>query len=372
MKNFLKQYSHELIIYAVLWLIIFLIPIIDIYLKASSNNTFSFSWAIVGKAWLAMIPFFILFLIHNFGLLPYFLFRKKTTVYILSVLVTLVVFYKVEEYIHPFQRMKFPKTEQRDFPSKDFSRPFDKERGKPFRPDRMRPEFFIHPIVSHLILAVLMLGLNVAVKLFFKSKQDEEVLKELERHNLQQELEYLKYQINPHFFMNTLNNIHALVDIDAEKAKSTIIELSKMMRYVLYDGSNRTILLSKEIEFLNNYIELMRLRYTRKVTIDVNTPINIPDVRIPPLLFISFIENAFKHGVSYQADSFIKLSVELESDKIYFRCSNSNYSKRDKQHSGIGLENIRKRLKLLYNNDYTLSINEQPDTFNVLLIIPTV
>lgn len=370
MKNFLKQYSHELIIYAVLWLIIFLIPIIDIYLKASSNSSLSFSWSIVGKAWLAMIPFFILFLIHNYGLLPCFLFRKKTTVYILSVFVTLAVFYKVEEYTHPFQRMKFSKTEQHAFPPEDFPR--SDKRKRPFRPDRMRPEFIMHPIVSRLVLAILMLGVNVAVKLFFKSKQDEEVLKELERHNLQQELEYLKYQINPHFFMNTLNNIHALVDIDAEKAKSTIVELSKMMRYVLYEGSNRSILLSKEVEFLNNYIELMRLRYTDKVKIEVSIPENIPEIRIPPLLFISFIENAFKHGVSYQTDSFIKIAVEPENGNIMFRCSNSNFGRHDKQHSGIGLENIRKRLKLLYNNDYTLSIKEQSDTFNVLLIIPIV
>ena len=97
-----------------------------------------------------------------------------------------------------------------------------------------------------------MVGFNIAIKLFFKSFRDEEMLKELEHQRLQSELQYLKYQINPHFFMNTLNNIHALVDIDTGKAKSTIVELSKLMRYVLYEASNKTILLSREVHFLKN------------------------------------------------------------------------------------------------------------------------
>ena len=106
-----------------------------------------------------------------------------------------------------------------------------------------------------------MVGFNIAVKLFFKSFRDEEMLKELEHQRLQSELQYLKYQINPHFFMNTLNNIHALVDIDTGKAKSTIVELSKLMRYVLYEASNKTILLLREVQFLENYVTLMSLRY---------------------------------------------------------------------------------------------------------------
>jgi LytS/YehU family sensor histidine kinase len=109
--------------------------------------------------------------------------------------------------------------------------------------------FLSGPFYSHFILSILIVGFNIAVKLMFKSLRDEEMMKELERHNLQSELEYLKYQINPHFFMNTLNNIHALVDLDSEKAKTSILELSKMMRYVLYESSNKTVSLSREIKF---------------------------------------------------------------------------------------------------------------------------
>jgi LytS/YehU family sensor histidine kinase len=171
--------------------------------------------------------------------------------------------------------------------------------------------------------------------------------------------------------MNTLNNIHALVDIDAEKAKMTIVELSKMMRYVLYESSNKTILLSREIRFLNNYIGLMKLRYTEKVNIEVSMPVDFSDVQIPPLLFISFVENAFKHGVSYQSDSFIHVCMKLEGEQLLFQCSNSRSNKAD-EHGGIGLENIRKRLRLLFGESYVLSIDQLADSFNVLLIIPIV
>ena len=216
-----------------------------------------------------------------------------------------------------------------------------------------------------------MVGFNIAVKLFFKSFRDEEMLKELEHQRLQSELQYLKYQINPHFFMNTLNNIHALVDIDTGKAKSTIVELSKLMRYVLYEASNKTILLLREVQFLENYIAIMGLRYTDKVSIEMKFPIEVPEVQIPPLLFISFVENAFKHGVSYRNDSFVRVIVQQEEgNRLTFRCTNSNNGRADEQHHGIGLDNIRKRLRLLFGNDYTLSITQDKNKFDVLLIIP--
>ena len=166
--------------------------------------------------------------------------------------------------------------------------------------------------------------------------------------------------------MNTLNNIHALVDIDTGKAKSTIVELSKLMRYVLYEASNKTILLKREVQFLENYIAIMGLRYTDKVSIEMKFPIEVPEVQIPPLLFISFVENAFKHGVSYRNDSFVRVIVQQEEgNRLTFRCTNSNNGRADEQHHGIGLDNIRKRLRLLFGNDYTLSITQDKNKFDV-------
>lgn len=249
------------------------------------------------------------------------------------------------------------KRPQRGFPSQ-FNTP------KRFPGDIPMMTFF------QLVTAFLLIGFNIAIKLMFKSIRDEATLNELEHQRLQSELEYLKYQINPHFFMNTLNNIHALVDIDTDQAKTTLIELSKLMRYVLYEASNKTIRLSKEIQFLENYIALMRLRYTDKVNIQVEMPTEPPPLEIPPLLFISFIENAFKHGISYQQKSFVRISLKIQDQRLCFHCLNTSWGKSDDQHHGIGLENICKRLKLLFNDDYYLKIQEKENCFNVSLSIP--
>jgi|MGYP000076805008 LytS/YehU family sensor histidine kinase len=170
--------------------------------------------------------------------------------------------------------------------------------------------------------------------------------------------------------MNTLNNIHALVDIDTEKAKQTIVELSRLMRYVLYESNNRLISLSKELQFLNHYIELMRIRYTDKVRIDVSFPTDTGEVQVPPLLFVSFVENAFKHGVSYQHASFVSVCLQVVGEEIHFVCSNSNYYRSEDQHHGIGLDNIRKRLRLLFGERYKLSIDDTADCFDVQLLVP--
>jgi len=171
------------------------------------------------------------------------------------------------------------------------------------------------------------------------------------------------------FFMNTLNNIHALVDIDTEKAKETVIELSKIMRYVLYDADQPKVLLTKEILFLNNYIGLMRIRFTDKIDIQTLYPETIPEVKIPPLLLITLIENAFKHGVGLNNEAYIRTSLLIEDDKLNYTVENS-ISFEAPRPSGVGLENLRKRLSLLFESDYLLNTTRDPEKYKVQLIIP--
>ncbi len=392
MKRRDKNQLLEQLIYLVIWLIIFLAPVVGGWLMSYNSTEMTFSWRLVRSSWLTALPFFLLFVANNYLLAPRLLFRKKYWFYALSIVGVIALLFIVYPYLgghRPGNGMRPPQERFHrdappggmpgdfrpedipddfhsggmpgdDLPSPRDDRPFDGFKRGPFPV----------PMISRLAMAFLLVGFNIGVKLLFKSLRDEERLKELEHEHLQSELEYLKYQINPHFFMNTLNNIHALVDIDTEKAQKTILELSKMMRYVLYEASQRTISLSKEIQFLDNYIELMRLRYTEKVTIDVALPAGVPDVQIPPLLFISFVENAFKHGVSYQHESFVDISLKVVEGKLLFQCANSCFGKSDDQHHGIGLDNIRKRLRLLFGNEYTLSIDEEKERFEVLLIIP--
>jgi LytS/YehU family sensor histidine kinase len=236
------------------------------------------------------------------------------------------------------------------------------------------PAVFIgqHDIVAVVIL-VLMFGMNIGIKLFFKNRNDQKKLESLQKKNLEQQLEYLKYQINPHFFMNTLNNIHALVDIDPEKAKDTILELSKMMRFILYEGDKSGVPLSREFDFIRHYVALMQLRYTDKVDICTDLPNEAPDKTVPPLMLISFIENAFKHGISYQHQSYVHIKIAISdemSQQLIFTCSNSKAEKPNEEKGGVGLTNVKQRLRLLYDDRFTLRINNNPDSYNVELTIP--
>jgi len=221
-----------------------------------------------------------------------------------------------------------------------------------------------------IIVLLLMFGANLGIKGFFRSREDRKRLAALEKQNLEQQLEYLRYQINPHFFMNTLNNIHALVDIDPEKAKDTILELSKMMRFVLYEGNKQGVPLSSEFNFIRHYITLMQLRYTDRVRITVDLPQEVPDRQIPPLILITFIENAFKHGISYQNESFIEISGVVEDETLRFSCRNSKAEKPIEEKGGVGLDNVRKRLNLIYDKQYMLKIKSEPDIYTVELNIP--
>ena len=239
---------------------------------------------------------------------------------------------------------------------------------------RHTPPLFVgeHDVLSIVVL-LLMFGANLGTKYYFRSRSDQRKLEDLEKQNLEQQLEYLKYQINPHFFMNTLNNIHALVDIDPSKAQETIRELSKMMRFVLYEGDKSGVPLTKEFEFVRTYTKLMQLRYSDKVRITVDVPDEAPDVTIPPLMLISFIENAFKHGISYQHDSFIDIKLELTSSPAHyltFKCRNSKAEKPNQEKGGVGLANVKKRLDLLYDKNYTLDIKDEPDIYIVELKLP--
>lgn len=192
-----------------------------------------------------------------------------------------------------------------------------------------------------------------------------------EKENAESQLAFLRNQVSPHFFMNTLNNIHSLIDIEKEEAKETIIRLSKLMRHLLYDSEVEEIAIQKEIEFVRNYVDLMRLRYSEKVNINLDIQPDIPEKTIPPLLFTSFVENAFKHGISYQHDSYIFITFSHQNNKLLFRIENSNYKNEiDEGPSGIGIENARKRLDLLYGNLYSLKIEEKKLVYIVNLSIP--
>ena len=179
--------------------------------------------------------------------------------------------------------------------------------------------------------------------------------KEAEWQKTEAELKNLKNQINPHFLLNTLNNIYALTSFDKEKAQTAIQELSKMLRYMLYENQSEFVSLEKEADFIQNYISLMRLRQPKNVELMVDIEIKGHEKRqVAPLIFISLIENAFKHGVSPTLPSFIKISLKVEDDTIIFNESNTNFPKssEDKAPGGIGLQQVHSRLNFSYPDSH--------------------
>jgi hypothetical protein len=236
--------------------------------------------------------------------------------------------------------------------------------------------FFTHPKNVRIMLSLFVLVFNVCVRLFFFTIRRDESIKELEREKLRSELEYLKYQINPHFFMNSLNNIHALIDIDKDKAQTAVQELSGMMRYVLYEKSSIFVPLEKEISFIKDFIELMRLRYTDKLEVTTNFTSDTKGVNVPSLLFMQFVENAFKHGVTYAKKSFINISlfVDEAGGCVAFSCRISLPDTAKVAVStvsgGIGIENAKKRLGLLFGNKARLLISVSDGWYNVEMKIP--
>jgi two-component system, LytTR family, sensor kinase len=184
----------------------------------------------------------------------------------------------------------------------------------------------------------------------------------------------LKTQINPHFFFNTLNNIYSMAERNSDQTGKSILLLSNLMRYMLYDTNQGKILLTKEIKHLEEYIALQRLRIpaSEKIEISFNTSGNTQGVWIEPLIFLSFIENAFKHGISYNSKSFISISISVADSNLDFKVVNSkkaNGKQTETMHNGIGMANTHRRLQLLYPQSHKLSIRDDDEFYFVHLAI---
>lgn len=217
-------------------------------------------------------------------------------------------------------------------------------------------------LARDLINYVLMIGLVMALRLAEKLQSSEEALREAESARVQAELANLRSQINPHFLLNTLNNIYALTTIDTDKAQKTIKELSNLLRYILYDNMNDKVLVVKEVEFLKTYIELMSIRLPRKVLLNTEFRLSPNSTtQIAPLIFISLIENAFKHSIDANGEGFIEILFvdDVERGEVVLSIKNSNNAKRDEDKSGhgIGLGQVKRRLELLYKGQYVWEVS---------------
>lgn len=402
---------REYIVYLAIWVFLFLAPVV-VTLVLSRNRGTGFLWSELLWLWTALAVYLIVFLVHNFLLAPLLIYQRKKVAYGIGVLLLVMAYALYQCYLRP-SPMDEPRTHTEEKRKKPTSErpsagappqlPWDeaihrKDSRLPIATRPIKPNPFNH---SHepkkfgemlllfrpdnffpLLVVLLIVGLNCGIKLYFKLEDDAKALQEQAKKNLEIQLAYLKYQLNPHFFMNTLNNIHALVDIDSEKAKETIIDLSKLMRYMLYETDQLMVSLEREKKFMENYVKLTRLRYpSNKLHLEVQSEGNMKGIFVPPLLVISFFENAFKHGVGGTGQAYIKAKTEIQKDahgneRVVWTCQNSkpNVKAKSRTHlvseGGVGIANTRQRLDLIYGDDYTLVVDDQESEYTIIMNIP--
>ena len=210
-------------------------------------------------------------------------------------------------------------------------------------------------------MTALVLGISTSVSTIQIWQRDQQARQELEQDKVTSELSFLKAQINPHFFFNTLNNIYALTQVDADVAGKAIHQLSRMMRYLLYDTQQGNTMLSQEIDFVKDYISLMQLRLTDVVKVNFDVPSGLRDMPIAPMILVPFVENAFKHGVSATKQSHINITVRQDGSILHLDVENSIINDNSislDTNSGIGLVNTKRRLDLLYPGKHKLEISE--------------
>lgn len=225
---------------------------------------------------------------------------------------------------------------------------------------------FFSGFFMFLLLNCFVAAIAIGIRHFIRTRDIRQQLKDEKAKNTEAELAWLKNQINPHFLFNTLNNISSLTQIDPDAAQDAIAQLSDLLRYAMYETNKKTVPIQGEIEFMRNYISLMKLRCNEKT--EVNTTFDVQqNIEIAPLLFISLIENAFKHGVSSSRPSKIVISLTASENELVFTCDNTNYPKddADRSGSGIGLENTRRRLDLMYANQYEWQQSLENDIYHV-------
>jgi hypothetical protein len=359
-KNLFALFEPFIII--VFWILLFASPL---FLGDELD------WMHVFKIWKSFIPYLILFIINHFVLLPFVFFRNHVWIFILlNILTILIIAFGVSNFPGNNQQIneREMRHEQEFRPGRDFPPPHAMNRNmrRPGPPPKQLP-----PYLSFMIISVLIIGFDTGLKLSVKWVHSERQRIHAEKKNVESQLAFLRNQVSPHFFMNTLNNIHSLINFDAEEARESIIRLSKLMRHLLYDSEVEMIPIQKEFEFIRNYVDLMKLRYPEKVKIELHFDKNFTDCSIPPLLFTSFVENAFKYGVSYDQSSFININFSNKKGVLSFTISNSiAKNMENSEQGGIGIENSRRRLDLLYGDRFSLNISEEKELFTVNLNIP--
>jgi hypothetical protein len=223
--------------------------------------------------------------------------------------------------------------------------------------------YFLSTVFTSLVFLFLSAVLKFTVDWFLNERKQ----RDLENQRLSAELAFLKSQINPHFLFNSLNSIYSLAYQRSEMTPDAILKLAEIMRYMLYESNDNKVDLEKELQYLQSYIDLQKIRFGNKAYIDFKVQGKVDKQQIAPLLLVAFVENAFKHGVANNPLAPIRLLIEVDDAHLHFFMQNKKHANNRDTLGGIGLNNVQRRLNLLYPGKYNLVVNDEPDTYTVEL-----
>ncbi len=344
----------ELALHILTWTYIFVSPLLFNIMGDEIN------WTRYAQRMVFPMTLCIIFYVNYLWLVPQFFLRRRYTVFFLANALLFVTLTFGRECL--VEMIKTINTSREDFKPR-------MPRGKP---RMVLPGWYFHFQTFVMYAFVTTLAVVVSQSKQWKKAEKARQQAELERKNAQ--LQNLRNQINPHFLLNTLNNIYSLTTFDTEKAQCAILQLSKLLRYMLYENLTPFVPIEKEVDFLRQYVDLMRLRLPEHVKVSFTADVKSgEEIVVAPLIFISLVENAFKHGVCPNKDSFITISLKADGKSIEFATLNSNHPKTadDKAGSGIGLPQTHSRLQLSYPGSFTWNYGQSADgsTYSSVIII---
>lgn len=328
------------------WLVLVFVPQIFFAIPFSIK---SFGYEVI-----LILPAIVIFYAHVFLSLPYFFYQKKYVYYSLS-LILLALFFvisiKILEPVHISFIDYLRET------SSDMPRPRFHKHHSIFMPPSHKWASFLLTITASAIYSISL-----------RNVERERRLRELEKQQAISNLQLLKWQLSPHFLFNALNSIYSLSLKKSEELPKAILTVSDLLRYVTYDSEKNAVNVEKEIDYLNDYIKLQKLRLSQETKVAFNVQNNNPNAKIAPMILIPFVENAFKHGVNAEGVVSMEVQIVTSETEVYFRIVNTKQieNQRDETH-GIGIENVKTRLLLLYGSKHSLNIFDRENEYEVVL-----
>lgn len=344
--------SNKILFHCIIWVFFILTSLIQFYESPFRiNNDFYVQW----------ITGIILFYLNYFYLVPVLLLEKKYWLYFVFVfaLILLFMIIRINYFIPEFRHIR-----PRFLPPEDLNLIHKGIKARPIMAARQPLFFKIGPSFFYILIITISAIIRTLTE-YYNNQQNKLIA---ETHRTNTELIYLRKQTNPHFLFNSLNSIYSLAHKKSDLVPDAIVTLSELMRYMLYETDNKTVALEKEINYIQNYIELQKLRLNNIEDIVINVHGDTKNKFIEPLLLISFVENAFKYGTDYKGAAHVKIKIFIHENSLDFWIENTieNYVT-DPDNSGIGLVNIQNRLDLLYPNAHKLTITQDNQYFRVHL-----